>query len=244
MIAIIAILAAILFPVFARARENARRTSCLSNLKQTGLALKQYTQDYDERFPLALTGNTTGVIGWADSLQPYIKSLQVYQCPSEENGVGDGDPNQPAYTDYWYNAALSWNGQEGSATRYDSGVNESALPFVTYTILAGDGQGDPTGNASSARYRANGRNAGVNGTTTQRFPVTALSDSGLVRNLARSGSRHLAGMNLAFVDGHAKWFKGAEDDAGQLSSKIYMMNTPFSVSGQNPTFSAVGPLEP
>lgn len=51
-IAIIALLAAILFPVFARARENARRASCQSNLKQIGLSVVQYTQDYDETFPL------------------------------------------------------------------------------------------------------------------------------------------------------------------------------------------------
>src|SRR5690606_23019122 len=50
-IAIISILAAILFPVFARARESARRASCLSNLKQIGLGIMQYTQDYDERYP-------------------------------------------------------------------------------------------------------------------------------------------------------------------------------------------------
>lgn len=53
-IAIIAILAAILFPVFARARENARRASCMSNLKQVSLAIMQYTQDYDERYPRVL----------------------------------------------------------------------------------------------------------------------------------------------------------------------------------------------
>jgi len=47
-IAIIAILAAILFPVFARAREKARQTSCLSNVKQLGLAMLMYAQDYDE----------------------------------------------------------------------------------------------------------------------------------------------------------------------------------------------------
>ena len=52
-IAIIALLAAILFPVFARARENARRSSCGSNMKQMGLAVQQYSQDYDERFPRA-----------------------------------------------------------------------------------------------------------------------------------------------------------------------------------------------
>ena len=58
-IAIISLLAAILFPVFARARENARRTSCLSNLKQIGLAMMQYTQDNDERYPAAYI--TTGI---------------------------------------------------------------------------------------------------------------------------------------------------------------------------------------
>jgi len=50
-IAIISILAAILFPVFARARENARRANCMSNLKQLALGMMMYTQDYDEKFP-------------------------------------------------------------------------------------------------------------------------------------------------------------------------------------------------
>jgi prepilin-type N-terminal cleavage/methylation domain-containing protein len=55
-IAIIAMLAAILFPVFGRARENARRSSCQSNLKQIGLGIMQYTQDYDERLPARVIG--------------------------------------------------------------------------------------------------------------------------------------------------------------------------------------------
>jgi prepilin-type N-terminal cleavage/methylation domain-containing protein len=62
-IAIIAILAAILFPVFGRARENARRSSCQSNLKQIGLGAMQYTQDYDEQYlPRWTDGN--GNSGW------------------------------------------------------------------------------------------------------------------------------------------------------------------------------------
>ncbi len=84
-IAIIAILAAILFPVFARARENARRASCQSNLKQIGLALIQYTQDYDEQFPPHWIGNNSvfpGSARWMDLVQPYAKSIQVFNCPS------------------------------------------------------------------------------------------------------------------------------------------------------------------
>ncbi len=79
-IAIIAILAAILFPVFARARENARRSSCTSNLKQIGLGILQYTQDYDEKLPFACWDN--GAYPWHYTVQPYIKSWQVFKCPS------------------------------------------------------------------------------------------------------------------------------------------------------------------
>ncbi|RYG62324.1 DUF1559 domain-containing protein, partial [bacterium] len=78
-IAIIAILAAILFPVFGRARENARRSSCQSNLKQVGLAMAQYQQDYDER---TLVVDEDNGLTWFNPLQPYIKSTQVFRCPS------------------------------------------------------------------------------------------------------------------------------------------------------------------
>ena len=85
-IAIIAILAAILFPVFARARENARRSSCQSNLKQIGLGIAQYTQDYDEKVPYNYIylgpNNTTPLAWWEDSIQPYVKSYQIMVCPS------------------------------------------------------------------------------------------------------------------------------------------------------------------
>jgi prepilin-type N-terminal cleavage/methylation domain-containing protein/prepilin-type processing-associated H-X9-DG protein len=78
-IAIIAILASILFPVFGRARENARRSSCQSNLKQIGLAMAQYQQDYDER---TLVVDEDAGYTWFNPVQPYIKSTQVFRCPS------------------------------------------------------------------------------------------------------------------------------------------------------------------
>jgi prepilin-type N-terminal cleavage/methylation domain-containing protein/prepilin-type processing-associated H-X9-DG protein len=92
-IAIIAILAAILFPVFARARENARRASCQSNLKQIGLGLVQYSQDYDETLiaphygpagdRASSSSNATTTYKWMDALQPYVKNEQIFNCPSQ-----------------------------------------------------------------------------------------------------------------------------------------------------------------
>ncbi|MDR3708300.1 MAG: DUF1559 domain-containing protein [Capsulimonadaceae bacterium] len=87
-IAIIAILAAILFPVFATAREKARMTTCASNLKQLGLAMTQYSQDYDEALPitddLTYGGNVNcGLCGWSRMLYPYVKSTNVFLCPDD-----------------------------------------------------------------------------------------------------------------------------------------------------------------
>jgi len=84
-VAIIALLAAILFPVFSRAREQARKASCQSNLKQIGLALVMYTQDYDESYPAQNMGylRSDGYgAHWYDALQPYAKSYQVWVCPT------------------------------------------------------------------------------------------------------------------------------------------------------------------
>src|SRR5690606_30190470 len=86
-IAIISILSAILFPVFARARENARRASCISNMKQIGLGWNMYIQDYDENmvtyaYPSFPGGTHVWQYGWQAALFPYIKSAQVFICPS------------------------------------------------------------------------------------------------------------------------------------------------------------------
>ncbi len=112
-IAIIAILAAILFPVFGRARENARRSSCQSNLKQLGLALMQYTQDYDETYPNGLRkgagtpGTNHGIgAGWGGQVYPYVKSIGVYGCPSSGANITSGGPQDISYA---INGAITAN---------------------------------------------------------------------------------------------------------------------------------------
>jgi len=93
-IAIIAILAAILFPVFARARENARRSSCQSNMKNIALGFKQYIQDYDEKYPAKDS--------WTTAIFTYTKSDQVLRCPS----AGNTEATVASKIDYLYNAGL------------------------------------------------------------------------------------------------------------------------------------------
>ena len=104
-IVIIAILAAILFPVFARAQENGRKAACLSNLKQLGEAHMMYVQDYDDTYPLSVQGpDRRGKVYWAptnlvasqnspeyqawygtqgaNAVRPYTKNDQIWACPS------------------------------------------------------------------------------------------------------------------------------------------------------------------
>src|SRR3954453_23302602 len=94
-IAIIAILAAILFPVFAQARDKARSVSCLSNMKQMGTAESMYMQDYDGGLQELIPGGAAGKAGlvgepsmWMGTLQPYIKSIAIFRCPSSSSQAG------------------------------------------------------------------------------------------------------------------------------------------------------------
>lgn len=243
-IAIIALLAAILFPVFGRARENARRSSCQSNLKQIALGIKQYTQDYDERFPFGPNANNADYsTGWAGVIQPYVKSLAIYQCPS------DDDKSKPTvdvtkdegYSDYWYNTVLSWNGNTGTPNYRQIGVNEAALLNPTLTILSGEGDGN---NFSSGSYRANG--CTVAGAASTAGPAADDSKCDITTynvkaiGVAKGQGNHLSGFNLAFTDGHVKWQRMYEDAANQAtgSSFIYNARAGFQRSRNSPTFNA------
>src|SRR5579862_8527959 len=102
-IAIIAILAAILFPVFAKVREKARQTTCLSNLKQLGLAFSQYNEDYDETFTKSVWGSSQG---WAGQVYPYIKSTGAFTCPDDPTAPNPAASATPV--SYAMNNNVSW----------------------------------------------------------------------------------------------------------------------------------------
>ena len=123
-IAIIAILAAILFPVFAQAREKARETSCISNMKQIALALRMYSNDYDERLfasgmlptmpATAADGqNIVRMIGGGTVffLQPYTKNEQIFKCPSDngDNYWGRSSTGWPWSKETWWGHPTSYH---------------------------------------------------------------------------------------------------------------------------------------
>ena len=204
-IAIIAILAAILFPVFARARENARRSSCQSNLKQIALGAKQYVQDYDEKYPL-VDGRiliADGTDGWGLLLQPYLKSVQIYQCPSDSVGPNN-TVTDAGYTDYWYNANCAEK-------------NESAFAYISNTLLFGDGSSTvgaatltPVGSAAyvvtfTGYLDGDMSDTTKNGVTPVNWATTMRDGSAANRNV--TVEKHLEGANYAFADGHVKWLK-------------------------------------
>ena len=126
-IAIIAILASILFPVFARARENARRSSCQSNLKQIATGVAQYTQDYDEKYPYSTTAT------YVAQLQPYLKSTQIFVCPSGKTTSSDSWAYPPPPSAELQRLHYGIN---GSFTL--TGVALAAVVRPAETVLMGD----------------------------------------------------------------------------------------------------------
>ena len=199
-IAIIAILAAILFPVFARARENARRTSCLSNLKQLGLGTMMYVQDYDGKYFLRSyssdgAGYITGTIysRWYPSataeghLFPYVKSLQLFVCPSISI-TGDA-----AYRSYAYNSYPS-------TTQYTESNIERASEMLAFV----DDQF--AGAVAYAPSTSSGAPWHSNFCRTWGTSTTANGGQGCLPQ-DRFYGRHLEGANIAYMDGHAKWMK-------------------------------------
>ncbi len=133
-IAIIAILAAILFPVFARARENARRASCMSNLKQLGLG---YTQDYDEKTPTISKAKVSGdspqgpsyvfIRNWYVLLYPYTKSNQILHCPDRTVAAPDStrSPSSPTNPTTWINNFTNNTANPGEKVGY--GYNDGLV---------------------------------------------------------------------------------------------------------------------
>ena len=200
-IAIIAILAAILFPVFARAKENARRSSCQSNLKQIGLGLIQYVQDYDENFPLnsmdiaGIGGGAKGKFGrWRAVTHPYIKSTQVYTCPSSRTG----DSDSATYT--IGSNAMTFSGAFNYGTSVYVVANGDTDPPVSIAAINAASLVPMIADSSAMTFnqefwRVINANHSVQADGFN--PPTSVQEG---------DSRHINGSNICFADGHVKFY--------------------------------------
>lgn len=137
-IAIIAILASILFPVFAKAREKARQASCISNMKQLGLALMQYTQDFDETMPARQYIDDKGP-SWRNVVYPYVKATGVYKCPSNPSKDTAGNDGYPISYGGNYNSSPYFNQDWGNMyPKFKNGTGvfgDTDAPGVTLAAM-------------------------------------------------------------------------------------------------------------
>ncbi|GAB4453180.1 MAG: hypothetical protein OHK0029_05460 [Armatimonadaceae bacterium] len=191
-IAIIAILAAILFPVFAQARAKARQTSCLSNMRQNGIGIMMYAQDYDEILP-GIDGRASGQglpLGfldpaaprnWCVTIQPYIKNFDIYICPQVV-------PRSSAGTSTWDERVQP--GGRSVSYLLNGIVEDRPLAAIP----------EPADIVFLHEYKFYGRAAQVRpqmvNTTTREF---AEFDHPFYNTM------HNDGANILYCDGHAKW---------------------------------------
>ncbi len=179
---IIGVLAAVLLTVFVRVRERGRSSVCQSNLHQIYLAMQQYVQDNDGSYPHHL--DPTG--GWPNKLMPYLKSAEVFRCPTASK------PFQANLTDPWVARTYGYGSrrlQHFALTKNDfEGLHESTpnLSDFTSTIFLNVC-------AQPSQYEDD--------FITENIPTSC----GRVIELGSNLRHHSGGTNWSFLDGHVKW---------------------------------------
>ena len=222
-IAIIAILAAILFPVFAKAREKARQTSCTSNLKQLGIAVLQYTQDYDEFYPGGAVGggNHAGFAygnGWAGQVYPFVKATGVFVCPDDPTVINQfnsvvnvltstgnsvatsGVATYPVSYAYNRNFATGSNGLLQHSSYQQASLTS---PAVTVLFFESQGQTCDIANAfvSAGTPTIDGSSPAGNGTCSQDGTCTGMG--AISNNNAKYATGPLAGTPSTYLSSGA-----------------------------------------
>ena len=191
-LAIVAVLAGLLFPAFSRARSAARTATCASNLKQIGLAFRLYVEDYKGFHPSP--GGSDPNCRWAEQIYPYAKSTAIFSCPSFDYGeYRPGCPapeptNDPNYPNYYWHGSYNLNFLFGSNLR--GGINSARIRNPSGMILLTEGYGD--------------------GITYSKPTVGSVANPKNPRDFSELEDRHNYGVNVAYADGHVKW-KSYED---------------------------------
>lgn len=177
--AVIALLSALLLSAFTQVREKARMATCSSNLRQIGLAMRLYVQDYRGIYPdVTFPPAPVRLCAWPDRIISYVKTPQVFWCPSFPQGEyrpGCAAPNEAEDN-------LAFDGSY-AANALISRLNEARIPTPSQTITVLDGKGKWVNPISD--------------------PITAPQDL-IVRGMEL---RHNGGNNCLFADGHVKWLR-------------------------------------
>jgi len=221
-IAIIAILAAILFPVFAQAREKARQASCLSNLKQLGLATQMYAQDYDDmlpgwpdpsRHPLYNTWGWAIVVPLLDS---YIKNKNVWECPSapkgavfQEGPTGAKQTISYGYSEYLYNQAHAVNPKWSEHWNSMAALAGTQAGVSNIAVIS-DSAPNNSGALGIFNDWTNYDGVRITGEATN-FGLARIKYSNGWSGKNPGPERHPGyGANIVFADMHAKYVQGGQ----------------------------------
>ena len=208
MVAIIAVIAGMLFPVFSRARAAARKTTCSSNLRQVGMALTMYADDYDTWGPPVSGWHRWGGVGtegdqwgpgWEERIDPYVKSKGIFCCPSFGDGVEFS---------YFLNTRAHWltygfwSGSFGV-----SWITFSSIRYPSCYVMAGDCSNPrllpaPLGSSPHAWDSCD-------------------KDNMTYRCLFYHNRFHGNGSNVLYADGHVKFATGF--DGSRMTFSPYCM---------------------
>ena len=216
-IAIIAILASILFPVFGRAREQARKAACASNMKQIGLAMMMYAQDNDEALvPYSHGAGYVGSLGygagdgprWADMIIPYIRNQQIFDCPSGRQRIAifaGGSYFDISTYSYGYNTASQWGPEFGVAGRTLAEIEDASGTIM----VAEDGrEEDGVDNEAMGRMIPN---------ASDTLETLAGRVNGM-RHTGASPTDYAAhAFNAVYADGHVRFVRLADTYLAQWS---------------------------
>jgi len=223
-IAIIAILAAILFPVFAQAREKARQSSCLSNVRQAGLAVMLYVQDCDG-YPMMSSPSTfTPRTRWPDYVYPYVKNEKLFLCPSlsEDFFAKAWAHRYPdttvKYGGYGYNFQYFGNARSVTGNPdFPFAASDSDITHPSETVILCDtngvrrddntvGAGEYTIDPPLSSLRGSGKPGGFYGEAAECGSGTA-NTPGKWGCRSTPAERHHGMISVVFADGHGKAMK-------------------------------------
>ncbi len=221
-VAIISILAAILFPVFSSARARARQTTCTNNLKQIGMGLMQYIQDYDETMPWSYYGpatptnpaiapsDATTYYKWMDAIYPYVKSEQVFDCPDDLFSPPYHYRSGYNYGSYGQNGAYKTADASPLPTQFWLKPPRSGPDYVvTLAMIASPAKvvwaTDTNNSAIIASGGKTNGNIGIQWTDYTMNPT--ILTFGSTRELNQISERHIGTTNVLYCDAHVKSLK-------------------------------------